>query len=58
MPKLSPEDQARVDHVLSQSIHRVPRKPFRPMLMMLLLVLVLAGLTAISYAVTLYYEFI
>lgn len=58
MPKLSPEDQARVDQVLNQSIHRVERRPFRPMMMMVGLVVVLLLLTAISYAIAAYYGFV
>jgi hypothetical protein len=29
MPELYPEDQARVDEVLSKGIYKVDRKPFR-----------------------------
>lgn len=58
MPKLYPEDQARVDQVLSKGIYKTDRKPFRPLFLMFALLLVLVGLTAVSYGIAAYYQFV
>ncbi len=47
-PRLSPEDQARVDKFTSTGINSVERKPFKPIRLMLFLVLVVSGLSVIS----------
>ena len=47
--KLSPEDQARVDHVLNDRVNSVTRKPFRPWFMMGFLVVVLLAFGGLSY---------
>jgi hypothetical protein len=47
--KLSPEDQARVDSVITTGTNDVPRKPFRPWLLLGLILLVLTLLSGISY---------
>jgi hypothetical protein len=47
-PRLSPEDQARVDDYLSSGINSVERKPFRPLLLLILLVVVVSGLSLLS----------
>jgi len=46
MPKLYPEDQARVDQVLSEGIYKVDRQPFRfwRLLAILLFALVLISI--------------
>ena len=49
MPKLSPEDQARVDRYLSSNINEVERKPFRPLLLLGIVFLVLGLLTLVAY---------
>ena len=51
MADLYPEDQARVDAYLAQSIHQVPRAPFSPMRLLAVLVAVLAVLSAIAWLV-------
>ncbi len=47
-PRLSPEDQARVDKFTSSGINSVERKPFRPIRLMLFLVLVVSSLSLVS----------
>lgn len=47
-PRLSPEDQARVDKFTSSGVNSVERKPFRPIRLMLFLVLVVSGLSLVS----------
>jgi hypothetical protein len=47
-PRLSPEDQARVDEYVSRGIHSVERKPFRPFRLLLFLVIVVSSLSALS----------
>jgi hypothetical protein len=48
-PRLSPEDQARVDRYLSISSNQTERKPFRPWLLMGVIWLVLMVLSGVSY---------
>lgn len=54
MPKLYPEDQARVDEVLSKGIYSVERKPFRVSYLIggLLGVMVLLGLVSFLIALS------
>ncbi|UTA47535.1 DUF3094 domain-containing protein [Simiduia sp. 21SJ11W-1] len=47
--KLSPEDQARVDAVISTGVNDIERKPFRPWFLLSIILLVLTLLSAISY---------
>ena len=47
-PRLSPEDQARVDEYVSTGIRAVERKPFRPLRLLLFLVVIVSGLTGLS----------
>lgn len=47
--KLSPEDQARVDSVISSGVNDVERKPFRPGLLLAIILVVLTLLSGISY---------
>ena len=47
-PRLSPEDQAKVDDYVTSGINAVERKPFRPFRLLLLLVIVVSGLTGLS----------
>ena len=47
-PKLSPEDQAKVDEFVSTGINSVERKPFRPLLLMGILALVVTSLSLLS----------
>lgn len=47
MPKLYPEDQARVDEVLSKGIYKPDRPKFRPFLL-LLIILGLLGLLSLA----------
>ena len=47
-PKLSPEDQARVDKVIGRGVYATERKPFRPWLLLLVIVGVLTLLSGLS----------
>jgi len=47
-PRLSPEDQARVDEFVSRGVNAVDRKPFRPFRLLLILVVIVTGLSALS----------
>lgn len=47
--QLSPEDQARVDSVISSGVNDVERKPFRPWLLLAIILMVLTALSGISY---------
>ncbi len=49
-PKLSPEDQAKVDEYLQRGVNSVERKPFRPLRLLLVLVVVVTGLSILSLA--------
>ena len=49
MPRLSPEDQARVDRYLSSNINQVERKPFRPWVLLGIVFIVLGLLTLVAY---------
>lgn len=48
-PKLSPEDQARVDAVVHRGVNSVERKPFRPWLLLGVILVALTLLSGISY---------
>ncbi len=47
-PRLTPEDQAKVDDFVSKGVNAVERKPFRPFRLLLFLVIVVSGLTGLS----------
>ncbi len=47
-PRLSPEDQARVDKFVSTGINSVERKPFRPFRLFLILVALVSSLSVLS----------
>jgi hypothetical protein len=47
-PRLSPEDQAKVDQFVNSGIHSVERKPFRPLRLLIFLVIVVSSLSALS----------
>ena len=47
-PKLSTEDQARVDSVTTSGIHSVERKPFKPLRLLVMLVVVTGLMTGLS----------
>ncbi|HEY7886404.1 MAG TPA: DUF3094 family protein [Cellvibrionaceae bacterium] len=51
--KLSSEDQARVDRVVSVGVNSVERKPFRVWLLLLVIVAVLTLMSGISYLIAL-----
>ena len=53
--KLSPEDQARVDRVLSRGLYRVERKPFKVWTLFLVLLLILIGMSGASWFIAWYY---
>lgn len=48
-PKLSPEDQAKVDKFVSSGVNSVERKPFRPLYLLGMVVVVLTVLSGVSY---------
>lgn len=56
MPKLYPEDQARVDQVLSQGIYKVERKPFRFWGLFAILIFVLVLISIVGYLVAGYFD--
>jgi hypothetical protein len=47
-PRLSPEDQAKVDAFISSGVNAVERKPFRPFRLLLILVIIVSSLTGLS----------
>ena len=47
-PRLSQEDQAKVDQFVNSGINSVERKPFRPLRLLVFLVVVVTGLSALS----------
>ena len=47
-PRLSPEDQARVDKFISSGVNSVERKPFRPLRLLLILLVIVSSLTGLS----------
>lgn len=56
MPKLFPEDQARVNQVLSEGIYKVDRKPFRFWRLMAILIFVLVLISITGYLVAGYFD--
>ncbi|GAA6153784.1 DUF3094 family protein [Pseudoteredinibacter isoporae] len=48
-PKLSPEDQAKVDRFVSTGVNSIERKPFRPWYLLGVVVLLLTVLSGVSY---------
>lgn len=58
MPELYPEDQAKVDKVLSQGIYQVERQRFRPWLLLTVLVGALGVVSIIGYFLAAAYDFI
>ncbi|MCV6621385.1 MAG: DUF3094 domain-containing protein [Cellvibrionaceae bacterium] len=48
-PKLSPEDQAKVDKFVSSGVNSVEREPFKPLRLLAMVILVLTVLSGISY---------
>lgn len=48
-PKLSPEDQAKVDKFVSSGVNSVERQPFRPLYLLLVVVIVLTLLSGVSF---------
>ena len=47
-PRLSPEDQAKVDAFVSSGVNSVERKPFRPGRLLLILIGLVTSLSLIS----------
>ena len=47
-PRLSPEDQAKVDDFVSSGINAVERKPFRPIRLLFILIAVVSSLSVLS----------
>lgn len=56
MPKLYPEDQARVDQVLSEGIYKVERKPFHFWSLMAILISMLVLISVIGYLLAGYFD--
>lgn len=56
MPKLYPEDQARVDRVLSEGIYQVERKPFRFWGLMAILIGGLIMISVVGYVLAKYFD--
>ncbi|MEX1032298.1 MAG: DUF3094 family protein [Cellvibrionaceae bacterium] len=50
-PKLSPQDQARVDAYNQRGYNDIERKPFRPLLLLFFLFLIVSSLGGISYLI-------
>lgn len=48
-PKLSPEDQAKVDKFVSSGVNSVERQPFRPFYLLLVVIIMLTLLTGVSF---------
>jgi hypothetical protein len=47
-PRLSPEDQAKVDAFLKKGVNAVERKPFKPLRLLILLLVVVTTLSVLS----------
>ena len=47
-PRLSPEDQAKVDEFVTTGVNSVERRPFRPFRLLLFLVIIVSSLTGLS----------
>lgn len=58
MPELYPQDQQRVDDVLSKGVYKVDRKPFRPWFLLFWIFVVLVGITGVSYFIAATYDFV
>ncbi len=56
MPKLYPEDQARVDQVLSEGIYKVDRQPFRFWRLLAILLFALVLISIVGYLLADYFE--
>ena len=56
MPELYPEDQARVDELLSKGIYKVDRKPFRFWTLMAILISALIAISIVGYLLAGHYE--
>ena len=50
-PRLSPEDQARVDQVISGGVNSVERKPFRYGVLLSIIMVILLVLSGLSYLI-------
>lgn len=50
--QLYPEDQAKVDKILSEGVNSVERRPFRPLRLLIALIVIVITLTALSVALT------
>jgi hypothetical protein len=50
-PKLSPEDQQKVDMFTSSGVHSVARKPFRPLLLLVVVIAVTTAMTVLSIVI-------
>jgi len=48
IPRLKPEDQARVDEFLQKGVNSVERKPFKPIRLLILLLVVVTSLSLLS----------
>jgi len=57
-PKLTPEDQAKVDAYNQRGYNDIERRPFRPLLLLFILFLIVSGLGGISYLIAWWYGII
>lgn len=56
MPKLYPEDQARVDQVLNEGIYKVERRPFKFWGLLAILIFALVLISVAGYLVAEYFD--
>jgi len=53
-PRLSTEDQSRVDEFLARGVNSVERKPFRPVFLIFLLIAVVTGFSLLSQGIAMW----
>ena len=53
-PRLSDEDQSRVDDFLKRGVNSVERKPFRPVFLIFLLIAVVTGFSLLSQGIAMW----
>ncbi len=49
MPELYPEDQERVNKVISEGMYKPDHKPFKPWTLLLVIIVVLGLITLVSF---------
>ena len=58
MPELYPDDQARVNEVLSKGPYKLDRKPFRPFVLLGVILGMLAVISVASYLIAYFHGII